>query len=47
MIGNEEYPGIAPRAFQGLYEIIDQNNSKFETKLLVIIFLSKYFSVGY
>ena len=32
MIGNEEYPGIAPRAFTGLYEIIEQNKSKFETK---------------
>ena len=35
MIGNEEYPGIAPRAFQGLFEIIEQNKSKFETRLSV------------
>jgi len=33
MIGNEELPGIAPRAFKGLYEIIEQNKAKFETKV--------------
>ena len=28
----KELPGIAPRAFTGLYEIIEQNKSKFDTK---------------
>lgn len=28
-----EYPGIAPRAFNGLYEIIEQNKEKFDTKV--------------
>ena len=33
MIGNEEYPGLAPRAFGGLFEIIKENEDKFETKV--------------
>merc|ERR1712050_663592 len=35
MIGNDKYPGIAPRAFKGLYEIIEQNSDKFETSVSV------------
>ena len=35
MIGNDEYPGIAPRAFNGLFEIIKENSAKFETKVSV------------
>ena len=33
----KEYPGVAPRAFNGLYEIIEQNKDKFETKVRVPI----------
>jgi len=33
MIGNEEYPGIAPRAFSGIFDIIEENKDKFETKV--------------
>lgn len=35
MIGNEEFPGIAPRAFNGLFDIIKENESKFETTIKV------------
>lgn len=35
MVGNEHYPGIAPRAVQRLFELIDENKKLISTKVSV------------